>query len=121
MNTNNTYTNVSDINNHDRIRQDLRNFLLVGGLAARGMLQNAPNWNGDISSLLNFLSLQCMSSEKKELHKTIENWKVKEYFKISADQHLSQEQADHLRAGIDWLTDLLKWIINDAFFALKKP
>lgn len=118
MDANTIYKNSSDINNHDLIRQKLSNFLLVGGFAAQGVLQNAPNWKGDISSLLNFLSHQCMSSEKKELHKTIENWKAAEYFKISADQHLSQEQADHLRAGIDWLTDFLKWTINDAFFAL---
>lgn len=111
----NIYENANGKDNQDYVRQSLTNFLLVGGWAAQGMLQNSPDWRGDISSLLNTLSLQCKSAGKNELHTTIEIWKTAEHCKIASDQHLPSEQKDHLRAGVDWLTDFLKWIVDDAF------
>lgn len=112
-----TYVNPNGMGNQEcYIRQNLRNFLLVGSLAAQGIFQNSPNWRGDISLLLNSLSLQCISSGKDILHKTIEKWKTTEHLKIESDQHLSPKQAEHLRAGVDWLANFLKWIVDDAFF-----
>ena len=75
--------------------------------------RNRPELYRDVARLMMELSLE---SPNKDILKTlVDIWKTKEYAKINSNQQLNEHQKKHFQAGVDWITDALKWIIEEEF------
>lgn len=108
------------INNKTMIPQELRlqqfsSFLRTGAEAAQFMFYNTPDWRGNVSYLLNDISEACSYSNKDKLKNMVETWKTVENAKIVSCQNLSNEQKEHLKSGVNWFSDALKWGIEETF------
>ena len=77
--------------------------------------RNRPEFYRDVARLMMELSQESPSKDK--LKTLVDLWKIKEYVKINSNQQLNENQKKHLQAGVDWITDALKWIIEEELSA----
>lgn len=101
------------MNNNTQTHKKLYDFFRKGNLWLNR--RNRPELYRDVARLMMELS---QKSPNKDILKTmVDLWKIEEYTKIDSNQQLNEHQKKHLQAGVDWIADALKWIIEEELSA----
>lgn len=101
------------MNKNTQNHQKLYHYLRKGTLWLNR--RNRPEFYRDVALLL--MELSQKSPNKHKLMDLVDLWKIKEYAKIDSNQQLNEHQKKHLQTGVNWITDALKWIIEEELSA----
>lgn len=99
------------MNKNTQNHQKLYHYLRKGSLWLNR--RNRSEFYRGVARLMMKLSQE--SPNKDKLKTLVDLWKIEEYAKINSNQQLNEHQEKHLYAGVDWITDALKWIIEEEF------